>query len=789
MTRVHALEAAETALRSVPPQWPLAATVAVNPYLGHIGRCLAETSARLERTAGVRATMPREWYAARVADNHISGADLAEALQVGPDGLPNVAALKAAPPRDAPARVPTVADLAATVTGTDWPGLVAERIGHFAAGIFDAGQALWAAPTSGGAWAGWRTQGHYDLTPEIAGLTGFARFVAATPHTAEDALVEMVARLGLSEDALVIYFETLLADLGGWAQLARQRQFEAELDGRDDRTLFALLTVRLVFEAALHDHCGRAIAAPWADAIARHAAPCAPTLDDRIDAALQEATERSHQRRIAALLAADATPAPITRPALQAAFCIDVRSEPYRRALERMDERIETLGFAGFFGLPVAHQGFASDVVEKRLPVLLNPTLATRSGPGRDDPRDRSARYVARAKRAWGRFKLAAVSSFAFVEAMGPVYVTRLLRDALRWQGKPASGDPQPTVALALDERVGVAARVLSAMSLTERFAPIVLIAGHGAHVTNNPHASALQCGACGGYAGDVNARLLADLLNEREVRAGLEERGIAIPPDTRFIAALHDTTTDSVTLYDLEDVVPGSPHTLPIAHLRQWLDAASARARAARLPAASEGRVMTRARDWAQTRPEWGLAGCAAFIAAPRYRTAGRPLEGRVFLHEYDWRRDEDFAVLELILSAPVVVASWISLQYYGSVVAPEVFGAGNKLLHNVTGGVGVVEGGGGTLRSGLPWQSVHDGARFVHEPLRLSVYIEAPREAIGRILALHPDVRALFDNRWLHLFALDDRGAVAWRYAGDLGWTPETPAAVARENALERA
>ena len=52
---------------------------------------------------------------------------------------------------------------------------------------------------------------------------------------------------------------------------------------------------------------------------------------------------------------------------------------------------------------------------------------------------------------------------------------------------------------------------------------------------------------------------------------------------------------------------------------------------------------------------------------------------------------------MLELILTAPVVVASWISLQYYGSVVAPEAFGGGNKLLHNVTGGVGVVEGNGG--------------------------------------------------------------------------------------------
>ena len=54
--------------------------------------------------------------------------------------------------------------------------------------------------------------------------------------------------------------------------------------------------------------------------------------------------------------------------------------------------------------------------------------------------------------------------------------------------------------------------------------------------------------------------------------------------------------------------------------------------------------------------------------------------------------------------------------------------FGSGEKTLHNVVGLIGVLEGNGGDLRVGLPMQSVHDGARFVHEPLRLNVFIEAP-------------------------------------------------------------
>jgi uncharacterized protein YbcC (UPF0753/DUF2309 family) len=280
---------------------------------------------------------------------------------------------------------------------------------------------------------------------------------------------------------------------------------------------------------------------------------------------------------------------------------------------------------------------------------------------------------------------------------------------------------------------------------------------------------------------------MLAALLNDPETRAGVAGKGILIPEDTLFVGALHDTTTDAVTLYDAD--APSKAHAEDLAQARRWLDAAGrvTRAeRALRLPrAAGEADIAMRARDWAETRPEWALAGCQAFIAAPRGRTAGRSLDGRAFLHDYDWKGDRGFGVLELIMTAPVVVASWISLQYYGSTVSPKVFGGGNKLLHNVTGGLGVVEGNGGLLRVGLPWQSVHDGEKLAHEPLRLSVCIEAPREAMTDILRRHEGVRALFDNRWLHLFALDEAGRMAWRYAGDLAWeaveggatAPETP------------
>ena len=771
---------ADAAARAIPPVWPLASSVAVNPYLGQAGLDLATTAALLARVSDAPATMARSWYRERIGNGSITDGDLAAALAActASPCPASVAELKLAAQRPHVRKdpLPTIADLAARVSGIDWPAIIAERLGHWIAGWSDEGQALWAAPQGKSAFRAWQDVATHDLTPEIAGLKGFARFVADAPDSAGDALAASAARLGLPAAAMPTYFHALLMTLGGWAQVGRYRLWQAELAGQQDSTLTDLLCIRLMWEDALLAQYRSPIHEAWQDVVAAHSAPVAPDADQIIDAILQEAAERAGQRAIGETLAAAPATSTAVPPALQAAFCIDVRSEVFRRALEALDPSIQTLGFAGFFGLGASHRRFASDVREHRLPVLLNPKLTTSSGGAELEDVDRAARYRSRAKRAWGRFKLAAVSSFAFVEAAGPVYLGKLMRDsfALKKTSLPNDPMPRPDPALSLADKIDAAAAVLRAMSLTQDFAPLVLLVGHGANVVNNPHASGLHCGACGGYSGEVNARLLASLLNEPAVRGGLASNGIIVPSTTLFLAGLHDTTTDNVLIYDGDH--PSPAHANAIDQARGLLASAGLVARgerALRLPRADGAAdVAKRSRDWAEIRPEWALAGCKAFIAAPRSRTSGKSLEGRAFLHDYQWQQDEGFGVLELIMTAPVVVASWISLQYYGSSVAPHVFGGGNKLIHNVTGGIGVVEGNGGTLRAGLPWQSVHDGSDLVHEPLRLSVCIEAPVEAMTAILERHEGVRALFDNRWLHLFALNAAGELAWRYTGNLQW-----------------
>jgi uncharacterized protein len=804
------------ATRRMAPVWPLRHWVAVNPFLGVADRPFDEAARCMARVAGARMTMPRGFYAEAIRSGRITDADLAAALAeaLPGDGVPwDVAGLRAAAlaggDAPAPAPLPTVADAAARVTGLDWPSYVAERISGWAARHWDEGQSLWRSPWRGlSPFAAWRAEACIDRAPEVMGVAGFRALAARLPSSAAAAAAASIERLGVPADGLDEYLHRLLMSVGGWAAYARYRVWESELHGAEDGTLAELLAVRLAWEVALLDaFAGAGVEAAWAGARAAYGADDDTRAGgpDAIDLALHAAYEKGWQRDLLDRLHAPRAKQPPQRTLVQAAFCIDVRSEIFRRALERVDPRTQTVGFAGFFGFPLEYVPLGHERGGAQCPVLLTPQFVVAEGlRGADDAERAEVSEVRLLRRrvanAWKAFKSAAVSSFAFVGPVGLAWLPKLVTDTLgltRTVEHPSADrldlrnhgrrmpDLEPReiggrgVGMDHAQRLDMAEAVLRAMSMTDGFARIVVLAGHGSTTVNNPHATGLDCGACGGHTGEANARVAAAVLNDPAARFGLVDRGIVVPDDTLFVAALHDTTTDEVTLFDVDDAPAG--HAADLARLRDRLAAAAALARAERAHLLGIGAgadvddaVLARSRDWSQVRPEWGLAGCAAFIAAPRHRTEGVDLGGRAFLHSYDWRQDREFGVLELILTAPVVVASWISLQYFGSAVDNRVFGSGNKTLHNVVGGVGVLEGNGGDLRVGLPWQSVHDGERLVHEPVRLSVVIEAPTEAMNEVIARHEGLRHLLDNGWLHLFAMDDAGAIALRYTGALQWEP---------------
>ncbi|MEM9169667.1 MAG: DUF2309 domain-containing protein [Pseudomonadota bacterium] len=792
--------AALAACKKVAPLWPLKSFVAVNPMLGHIEEPFDAAAAAIARQSGATLLMDRAYYAKAMADGAATDADLRAALErlnlAGRMTTQSVRAALETGPAPAPDRLLSYADAAREATGEDWAAFAVDQISFWAGGYFDDGQAAWGNPWRDfEPYAAWRAQAALDRTPEIMGLTGFRAAVRCLPETPEALLAHAVERLGVPPAARQPYFHRLLATVAGWAGRRRYQGWRDELNGADPAGVIDILAIRAAYDVAVADCLENPdAAAAWDAARARMTDPVDGPLDGPALVA-QTALEIAAQNRLVAALAKNAhAPQAAARPDAQAVFCIDVRSERLRRAIEATNPKIETFGFAGFFGFPIEVARLGEKDGALQCPVLLEPGYLIAESPTNGDLQTAIARMANAdaACAAWKRFKTAAVSSFAFVEAMGLGFLGSVLRDAA---GAPARereplrdvsaqparrGDRQ--AGMSLDDRIATAQGALAGMSLGADTARVVLLVGHGSTTTNNPYASGLDCGACGGHTGEANARVAVEVLNDEGVRAGLAERGVGLPDDTIFVAALHDTTTDEIALFDV-DAVPAS-HRQDLARLRRDLYDASRlvrHERAASLGLAGDDEIdaktMERARDWSQVRPEWGLAGCAAFIAAPRARSAGADLGGRAFLHSYDWRADEDNAILELIMTAPLVVASWISLQYYASTTDNDVYGAGDKTLHNVVGGHGVLEGFGGDLRVGLPMQSVHDGRNPVHEPLRLTAVIEAPRERIDMILAKHGQVRALFTNRWLDLIAVTDDGASFARYDGDGGWIAIDP------------
>ncbi|WP_156256782.1 YbcC family protein, partial [Sandarakinorhabdus oryzae] len=721
-----------------------------------------------------------------------------------------------------PAVVATIAEVLDRLSAGDRQAsrtaFMVDEISRWCAAYFDEGQASWQMPVRHlSPWAAWRETMKHDRGAEALGVKGFRRIIADLPADPVAAIGHIVAAIGIPQRAQADYLHRALFDIGGWAAYVRYLVWDNNLYGRQDNRLVELLAIRMAWGYALFRQRSDAeFQAAWAAEMRQAAelpddAGLSADPELAIDLLFQEAYEIAWQRQLLAKLGRDeAAPQPFTLPRvagrtpLQAAFCIDVRSEVYRRALEQVAPGVETIGFAGFFGYPIEYVPIGRETGGAHCPVLLTPAFTITEMVGGATP-DEETEVLGlrllrrRAAKAWKSFKQSAVSSFTYVEAMGLAFAPKLVGDALgltRTVSDPNTDGLDSAVigklgprleprmvggrmtGLNAEQRLNQAEAVLRAMSLTRDFARLVLLAGHGSTTANNPHASGLDCGACGGHTGEANARIAADILNDPAVRIGLKSRGIHIPDDSWFLGALHDTTTDQVTIFD-RDQVPAALRG-DLAEVEAWLARASTlarheRARFLNLDAPEgdiDAQVLRRSRDWAQVRPEWGLAGNGAFIAAPRERTLGIDLGGRSFLHNYDWKQDDGFGVLKLIMTAPMVVASWINLQYYGSTVNNRVWGAGNKVLHNVVGTLGVLEGNAGDLKTGLAWQSVHDGEKLMHEPLRLNVFIEAPLEAMSAIILAHQMVQDLVDNQWLHLWAMDETGRVAHRYTRDGEW-----------------
>lgn len=818
----------ESACQRIAPLWSLKAFVAVNPYFGLRQLDFEQAGETLGRVAGSPLVMPRRYYREQISTGRMTRADLEQSLRQ--HGLArDAAAVEKAIASDTPSpigQIALVSNVLEDLDGTRWTVFVVERISQFAAAYFDQGQASWPIPwKKESLYDAWRHFAEIDLSPRMVGLRGTRTAVAALPSLPIDTIALALQKLAIPDDFVEDYLHAALLSIGGWAAWTRYLRWERELVGGHEDSIVDLLAIRLAWEVVLFD----ARQAPELENAWRHAVQAvqqssahSTQVHTQMDFVLQTAFELGYQNALIEKLsrpsrAAINNPSPVRAP-VQAAFCIDVRSEVFRRALETVAPTVQTVGFAGFFGAFMEFVPLGASDARIHLPVLLTPSYRVHEHVSGASTQDVEKAINSRHKslhraNTWKTFRSSPSSCFSFVESAGLLYGPKLLGDSFGWSrtvphpetngiapkvrrrlaptlaavshGQTLTQTRQkstqaPTVGVPLADRSVMGETILKAMSMTSNFARLVLLIGHGSSTVNNPYATGLDCGACAGQTGEVSARVIAALLNDPKVREELVLKGIHIPADTRFVGALHDTTLDEVTLFDIDGLA--STHAQDLTQLRKWLTEAGQLTRMERAsllglsnsaPEVVDALIHERSRDWSQVFPEWGLAGNAAFIAAPRSRTTGIDLSGRAFLHDYEWRKDEGFGVLELIMTAPMVVANWINMQYYASVVDNKRFGSGNKVLHNVVGGsIGVFEGNGGDLRVGLPLQSIHNGERWVHEPLRLNVFLEAPKSEIDKIIAKHKLVRELVENRWLFIFQIDDEHEGIYRRNRDRKW-----------------
>ncbi|MCC2618303.1 DUF2309 domain-containing protein [Aestuariibacter halophilus] len=762
-------EAVHAAIQRIAPQWPLDQWIAVNPLWQWREQPVEEVVARVTYLCGARILPESRWFEQQwqsvLQHRHLQQAASLLDAECDIEALREALDDKRPLPRwrayseflDAEGRSsPTLS----------WHDEIIQQISQQCA---DYTQLQGQKPDS--LYRYWLDSVSHDLgLPVLMGARGLEQHFATLPDTPQALVQHGLASLGVSPACAGDVCYALLLDVKGWASWAAHQGWQNGALENEEQ-LFNVLAIRMAWECVLFDY--HADVAPeshqrarqrWQQQLLNHSQRLATVRQMQSPLWVWlRAAELAYQQGLLTTLGH--TPQQTEDVQMQAAFCIDVRSEPFRRALERDNPDIETLGFAGFFGVALStrcHGGFT----QRHLPGLLEPQFTLTF----DD--DSRTRQRGRSKWLTGQLKGAGPTMFAGVEAWGALDAWRMLRNTVRpapakitrlrpgqvldHQGQPASAE----------QKAELCAGVLQHLGITQRLAPWVAIVGHTSEHLNNPQRSGFECGACGGQGGLANATVLVTWLNDPEVRQALLSLEIHIPASTQFVAAVHDTVTDQVHWQD--------DCSLP-EHLRQAFDRAGAENRRQRAPGLSDSAdgLLLRGRQWSQLRPEWGLANNAGFIIAPRKATRGINLQGRTFLHEYDGASDTNGERLLQIISAPMVVAHWISMQYLMSRTDNRQFGAGDKMLHNVVGNhLGVFEGNAGDLRIGLSKQSIHDGADWRHEPLRLSVVVQAGAEHIDSVLERAPVVKTLITKGWVHLICWQPHTPQPFRLRTTEGW-----------------
>lgn len=739
---------AEQVSQSIAPQWPLSQWIAVNPFWHYRQQPVADVSAHWRYCAGTRLLMSPEFYWQQWQQNQIDAGlvtdDMVQELQqrtAAKDPLPQWQNLSLLVDKYQQRR-----------RKMRWNDEVVLQISQTCGLFMQFPTRFQQEGKDSSLYQHWLNISRADRGIEtLMDEADLNDLFAKLPDDPHELINECETHFlsDASDYALRCYGQALISDLWGWAAALAYQD-----DRQDSQWVFELLCIRLAWEYILWQLAERTNTAVYQQlqrALAAQVENCEGQVAhiEQHNAVLwqwQAAYERSQLKAVQFSPENDRALPTHSKPLdVQAVFCIDVRSERYRRALEQAGRafgfRIQSKGFAGFFGVPLALQTKERDV--PHAPGLLQP-----------------AYYIKAPERKHSVTSLLSnlfntpVSMFSGVEALGLSKLKALLTGAPGQLATANGGSiAEGTICehngeASLETLVSLCQQALAGMQF-DTFAKQIVLVGHGSHHSNNAQRAGLNCGACGGQTGALSARVLTRLLNNSDIREQLRERGVDIPSVTRFYSALHETVTDQVVW--LSEAVPGD--------VKRVFHSATERLTDTGIESRKDRK--TRSGHWAELRPEWGLADNNVLFFGRANRITSAETIGSNFLHDYYSERDANGELLTQLLSAPGLVANWINWQYYCSVTDPKQLGSGNKLLHNrVANDIGIFEGNGGDLRQGLAWQSVHDGTDFVHRPMRLQVIVEADEATIHEALAGATAFNELFQQQWINLYRLNARG-----------------------------
>lgn len=798
----------------VSPVWPLQDYVAVNPFMGLANKKFIDAT-RIFNSVGDIQALP-SWPELQQAftKGKFEQTDLREAITRVHEELktdvPAVDEILAKlqdnhgtnVSQDAPdGATRNVAEYLDETSSTNWQVEIQHAVGQQCGAWYDRGQAIWELDREAGSlYSNWKQTAAIDRRPELLGATNFRAFVTALPNCPIKAIQECLAQLAITGEATQTYLWNLCLSIAGWSGWVRYQVFEAAKSGEQKSDFNELLAIRIAWDTALLSSAGLSSETSSTGLQGLHESLAVDTekgINNKNTLAKYvalTAQEVAFERQLLGGIDTrkDDPQQTEARPVAQMVFCIDVRSERIRRHLESVESRIQTFGFAGFFGVPMSLRALGETSSQTQVPAPLASAFSVSEGV-RDTSEVDSAKidsdrgFIRTLRKNWKQFQTSAAGCFGFVESSGLAYSIKLAARTLglqrhhtenRFDGiskqqqhllgpilKPFQNSEQEGHATDLAEKI------LRGIGLTQNTGRLIVLCGHNSETENNPLKAALDCGACCGHSGESNARYAAAVLNHPEVRQGLNDRGFEVESDTWFVPAIHNTSRDEIEFFDT-DLIPASHQSdLDITvQASQQAGMATLTERLPQLQAQQTDDAIYRTIDWSEVRPEWGLAGNAAFIVGRRQLTASSDLQGRSFLHSYNAETDADFQVLEQIMTAPLVVGHWINMQYYASTVDNKHLGSGSKTIHNVVGQFGIYSGNGGDLQTGLPWQCVHDGNEFRHDPVRLLAVIEAPRDAVMSIIKKHSLLDQLVRNRWLNLAVIED--GQFFRSDCDLNW-----------------